>query len=151
MKKDIGLGVKTPEKACHDVKCPFHGRLPVRGRVFKGKVLSDRASKTVVVQWDYLIKNPKYERFARRRTKIVAHNPSCISATVGDTVEVAECRPLSKTKKFVVVRVSRKGKPEEIAEIEDSKLRLVEEKKEEKPEEEPKETPKEKPKEEVEE
>lgn len=45
----------------------------------------------------------KYERYERRRTQMAAHNPPCISARTGDRVVVAECRPLSKTKKFVVV------------------------------------------------
>ncbi len=118
MKKDIGLGVKPPEKVCDDVKCPFHGKLPVRGRVFRGKVVSDKAEKTVIVQWDYLIKKPKYERFERRRSKVAAYNPPCISASIGDTVMIAECRPLSKTKKFVVVSILKKGTPVEKVDIE---------------------------------
>ncbi|MBN1455027.1 MAG: 30S ribosomal protein S17, partial [Methanomicrobia archaeon] len=39
----------------------------------------------------------------KRQSKIHAHNPPCINAKVGDIVKIAECRPLSKTKSFVVV------------------------------------------------
>jgi len=101
--RDIGIDVRKPEKECEDVDCPFHGTLPVRGQILEGEVVSDKASKTVVVQRIYLKKIPKYERYEKRRSKIHAHNPPCINAKVGDVVKIAECRPLSKTKSFVVI------------------------------------------------
>ena len=101
--RNIGLDVKPPEKVCKDVKCPFHGTLPVRGKVFEGKVVSDKAPKTVVVRWDFHRYNQKYERYERRHSKVAAYNPKCIDAKEGDVVKIAECRPLSKTKKFVVI------------------------------------------------
>lgn len=100
---NIGINVKPPEKECNDKNCPFHGNLRVRGRIFEGKVVSDKAKKTVVVQWEYLLYVPKYERYERRKTRILAHNPPCIDARKGDVVKIAECRPISKTKSFVVV------------------------------------------------
>jgi small subunit ribosomal protein S17 len=51
---------------------------------------------------------PKYERYLNRRSKVKAHNPVEISAKEGDTVIIKECRPISKTKKFVVVEVIKK-------------------------------------------
>jgi len=45
----------------------------------------------------------KFERYERRHSRINAYNPSCISAKEGDVVKIAECRPLSKTKAFVVI------------------------------------------------
>ena len=101
--RDIGINVSKPEKECEDVDCPFHGTLPVRGQILEGEVVSDKAPKTVVVQRIYLKKIPKYERYEKRRSKIHAHNPPCINAKVGDVVKIAECRPLSKTKSFVVI------------------------------------------------
>jgi small subunit ribosomal protein S17 len=101
--RDIGLNVKVPEKECDDINCPFHGTLPVRGQILEGEVVSDKAPKTVVVLRSYLKKIAKYERYEKRQSKIHAHNPPCINAKVGDIVKIAECRPLSKTKSFVVV------------------------------------------------
>jgi small subunit ribosomal protein S17 len=100
---DIGIDVEIPEKECEDLHCPFHGRLSVRGIILDGKVISDRMERTVVVERKYLKFDRKYERYEHRESKIAAHNPPCINAEVGDLVKIAECRPISKTKKFVVV------------------------------------------------
>lgn len=108
--RDIGIGVPLPVRECSDDRCPFHGTLPVRGVVLEGTVASDRMAGTVVIQREYLRFISKFERYERRRTRMAAHNPPCIGARAGDRVVVAECRPLSKTKKFVVVR--RFGEPE---------------------------------------
>ena len=47
---------------------------------------------------------PKYQRYEKRRSKVHAHNPPCITAKIGDIVTIAECRRLSKTKSYVVVK-----------------------------------------------
>ena len=103
MKKNIGIPVKPPEKECNDEKCPWHGKLSVRGRVFQGNVKSAKTHGTVIVEWGYHRFVKKYERYERRKSRVVAHNPECIRAKEGDDVVIAECRPLSKTKRFVVV------------------------------------------------
>lgn len=100
------MDVKKPEGSCENIddeNCPFCGSLPVRGRVFEGEVVSDDMEKTVVVSWEYAQELPKYERLERRNTKVYAHNPEIIDAKKGDEVKIAECRPISKTKRFVVV------------------------------------------------
>jgi len=102
-KTDIGIDAKKPKASCTSIKCPWHGSLKVRGRMFQGRVVSDKAASTVIVQWDFLRYIPKYERYSRKRTRVAAHNPECIGAKEGDTVKIAECRPLSKMKSFVVV------------------------------------------------
>ncbi len=107
MTHDIGLDVQPPTKECKDPKCPFHGVLPVRGLALKGVVVSDKMDKTVVVQRTFEKKIAKYERYEKRKTKVHAHNPPCIGAKEGDNVTVAECRPLSKTKSYVVVEVAK--------------------------------------------
>ena len=107
MARDIGLNVGAPETACTDVNCPFHGTLPVRGQVITGKVVSDRMNGTCVVGRDFLHYVRKYKRYEKRSSKLHAHNPPCLSAKVGDTVRIAECRPLSKATSFVVVEVTR--------------------------------------------
>lgn len=103
MRSDIGIGVKGPEQQCEDSNCPWHGNLPVRGRVFDGTVVSTKSHMTVVIERGYSHFVPKYQGYERRKSRIAAHNPPCISAKDGDRVVVAECRPLSKTKMFVVV------------------------------------------------
>lgn len=103
MTRDIGINVNPPKGECSDIKCPFHGSLSVRGNILEGKVVSNRMQDTVVVQKEYEKLIQKYERYEKRRTKIHAHNPSCIDAKEGDRVKIAECRPLSKTKSFVVI------------------------------------------------
>ena len=103
--RDIGIKAAPPKQSCEDPKCPWHGTLPVRGQVFEGRVVSTKAQRTAIIERRYLHFIPKYERYERRHSRIVAYNPDCIDAKVGDVVKVAECRPLSKTKKFVVVEV----------------------------------------------
>ncbi len=103
--KDIGLGVTPPKRECDDPNCPFHGNLRVRGMILEGVVVSDRMDKTVIVEREYYKYDHKYERWERRRSRIPAHNPPCIDAREGDRVKIAECRPLSKTKSFVVIEV----------------------------------------------
>jgi len=103
MATNIGIDVPAPTGTCTDGKCPFHGSLKVRGRKFVGKVTSTKMAKTVTVQWERQRFLPKFERFERRRTKVKAHAPPCITLREGDTVRIAETRPLSKTKSFVVI------------------------------------------------
>ncbi len=108
MVKDIGLeNITAPETECNDPHCPFHGSLGVRGQLFDGTVVSAKMDKTVVVQREYMKRNIKFDRYEKRRSKIHAHNPPCINAKEGDKVTIAECRPLSKTKTFVVVGVAK--------------------------------------------
>jgi small subunit ribosomal protein S17 len=99
----MSLAFKKPKKTCDDINCPFHGELPVRGRVFEGVVASAKMDKTVIVKRDYLYYIPKFMRYERRRSRIPSHNPPCIDAKEGDHVTIAESRPLSKTVSFVVV------------------------------------------------
>lgn len=104
---NIGINVNPPKESCNDNNCPFHGTLSVRGKIFSGKVVSDKMNKTVKVEWERRVYLPKYERHMKALTKITAHNPSCIDAKEGDEVQVMECRKLSKTKSFVVVEVRK--------------------------------------------
>ena len=99
----IGIDVKEPEKTCNDINCPFHGKLPVRGIMLTGKVVSTAMDKTVVVEKTRMHYIPKYERYEKRTSRYKAHLPPCIEVKKGDEVVIMECRPLSKTKSFVVV------------------------------------------------
>ena len=93
---------KSKAEKCGDVCCPTHGKLKTRGQVFTGRVISDKMQKTVNVEWGFLRFVPKYERYEKRRTRVKAHVTPCLEAKQGDTVRIAECRPISKAVKFVV-------------------------------------------------
>jgi small subunit ribosomal protein S17 len=99
----MSLTFKKSKKTCEDTNCPFHGELPVRGRVFEGVVVTAKMDRTVVVERDYLSYVSKFMRYERRRSRIPSHNPPCVGAKEGDRVKVAETRPISKTVSFVVV------------------------------------------------
>jgi len=43
----------------------------------------------------------------KKRSRVAAHNPVCINAKIGDKVRIAECRPISKTKAFVIIEVMK--------------------------------------------
>ncbi len=105
----IGLNVAEPEEACSDADCPFHGNLSVRGQTLEGEVASTDMDKTVVVEREYDVRVPKYDRYMKRRSRVPAHHPPCMDVAEGDTVRIAETRPLSKTKSHVVVEVVDEG------------------------------------------
>lgn len=92
---------------CNDKICPVHGdqKLKFRGRVFKGKVIR-KLSDRLVIEFERIIKVPKYERYEKRKTKIHARLPKCMSEgiEVGDLVEVGETRPISKMIHAVVIK-----------------------------------------------
>ncbi len=99
----MSLTFKKPKKTCNDRNCPFHGDLPIRGRVLEGVVISAKMDKTVTVKRDYLHYVPKFKRYEKKHSHIPSHNPPCIEAKEGDRVIIAECRPISKTVSFAVV------------------------------------------------
>ena len=111
----IGLDVpqppepENPEEYDYET-CPFYGELPVRGQVIEGEVVSTAMAKSVVVEREYDVTVPKYDRVMKRRSRIPAHVPGVLEPlSVGDTVRIAETRPLSKTKSHVVVEVVESG------------------------------------------
>jgi len=108
--KNIGIEVKKPETRpkSPDPKDPFFGPVRLRGRTFTGTVVSDKMQKTATVEWPRRKFNKKYERFEMRRSRVKAHNPEVINAKTGDIVKIAETRPLSKTKNFVIIEIIKK-------------------------------------------
>ena len=74
-----------------------------------GKVVSDKMEKTIVVAIEDNVKHPDYGKIIKRTVKLHAHdeNGEC---SIGDKVEVMETRPLSKTKRWRLVRIIEKVK-----------------------------------------
>jgi small subunit ribosomal protein S17 len=112
----IGLNVPEPEETCSDGDCPFHGSLSVRGQTLEGTVASTDMDKTVVVEREYDVFVPKYDRYMKRRSRVPAHAPPCLELERGDTVQIAETRPLSKTKSHVVVEQLESADPADLVE-----------------------------------
>jgi len=102
--RNIGIDLKPPEKECNDIKCAWHGRIKVRGKLVEGTVVSTRPQKTAIIEIEYAHYLPKYERYERRHSRLYAHLPPCISVREGDKVIIGETRKLSKTKSFVVLQ-----------------------------------------------
>ncbi len=101
--KQKNIGAKPPEASCNDRKCPFHGHLKVSGKSFEGVVIKRPFHKDATVEWARLIYLPKFERYEKRRSTVRVYNPLCIDAVRGDKVKIIQCRPLSKTKHFVII------------------------------------------------
>ena len=80
------------------------GRKPRAVRT--GFVESAKRNKTIKVVMERRVKHPKYGKYIRRRTKLHAHDEQNL-AKIGDQVEIMECRPISKTKHWRLVRVVR--------------------------------------------
>ena len=94
---------------CDDKKCFKHGGVKLRGESLSGKVVSSKSRHTVIVERETTQYFSKYRKWARGKSHIAAHNPACINAKVGDMVDLAETRKLSKTKAWTVIGLSAKG------------------------------------------
>ena len=89
---------------CNDRECYKHGRLKTHGRFFEGYV-KKKFPRRVVIEFERMIYVPKYERYAKSRTKLHARLSRCMESeiNIGDYVKIRECRPLSKIIHFTVI------------------------------------------------
>jgi small subunit ribosomal protein S17 len=69
-----------------------------------GRVVSNKMNKTVAVEIERLVKHPRYGKYIRRTTKLLVHDEKNESRE-GDTVSIAECRPMSRRKNWKLVSV----------------------------------------------
>ena len=74
-----------------------------------GLVVSNKMEKSIVVQIERKVKHPKYGKFVRKTTKLVAHDEQNVCG-IGDTVKIMETRPLSKNKCWRLVEIIEKAK-----------------------------------------
>ncbi|XWS73021.1 hypothetical protein CRYUN_Cryun02cG0090200 [Craigia yunnanensis] len=127
--KSIGLGFKTPREAIeglfsfqfpflfllcllmnlHRQEMPIHRHGFVRGRILAGTCHSAKMMRTIIVRRNYLHYIKKYQRYEKRHSNIPAHISPCFRAKEGDHVIIGQCRPLSKTVRFNVLKVVPAG------------------------------------------
>lgn len=74
----------------------------------KGVVVSNSSDKSIRVEMKWMYKHPKYGKFLKRTTKVGVHDEKN-EAKVGDVVEITECRPISKSKTWRLVKVIEKA------------------------------------------
>ncbi|KAI9609453.1 hypothetical protein H4Q26_007409 [Puccinia striiformis f. sp. tritici PST-130] len=113
--KDVGLGFKTPAEAINgtyiDKKCPFTGEVSIRGRILTGRVVSTKMTRTIIIRREYLHFIPKYSRYEKRHQNMAVHCSPAFRVEIGDQVTVGQCRPLSKTVRFNVLRSKSPNHP----------------------------------------
>lgn len=109
--KNVGLGFTTPKEAVTgtyvDKKCPFTGNVSIRGRIFRGMIVSTKMTRTIIVRRHYLHYIKKYNRFEKRHKNTAVHCSPCFDVKEGDIVTAGQCRPLSKTVRFNVLKVEK--------------------------------------------
>ena len=75
-----------------------------RRKIVGSVVVANKTPKTLKVEVGYLWRHPKYGKYLRRTSRVTVHDEKA-EARQGDTVEISECRPISKTKTWVLVRI----------------------------------------------
>lgn len=79
-----------------------------RTRTLAAVVISKSGNKSIKVAVDYKVRHPKYNKYVRRRTRLGVHDERN-QADIGDKVQIAECRPRSKTKSWRLQKVLEKA------------------------------------------
>lgn len=77
-------------------------------REVSGRVVSNKMDKTITVVVERRVKHPVYKKFIKRSTKFHAHDASN-ECNEGDVVTIAQCRPLSKSKSWQLVRIDERA------------------------------------------
>ena len=104
--RDIGVELNNQPQGewDGDENCPFYGSLRLRGQIIEGTIAKVGMQKSIIVEREHTRYMQKFERYEKRTRRYAAHLPSCIGeVSVGDSVRIMECRPLSKTVTFCVI------------------------------------------------
>jgi small subunit ribosomal protein S17 len=91
-----------------DTKVEARAEAKGSARTLKGRVVSNKMNKTIAVEIERLVKHPRYGKYVRRTTKLLAHDENNESRA-GDVVAIAPCRPLSRRKSWKLVSVMEKA------------------------------------------
>ena len=78
-------------------------------KVREGVVVSDKMTKSIVVEVERKVKHPKYGKFLKKTSRFMAHDENEVSH-IGDTVRIMETRPLSKNKRWRLVQIIERAK-----------------------------------------
>lgn len=78
-----------------------------------GRVVSDKMNKTIVVQVERIVQDPRFGKFLKKYSKCYAHDEKR-EAKRGDRVQITETRPLSKSKRWRLVKILEKGAVEAV-------------------------------------
>merc|ERR1711972_874677 len=109
--KSVGLGIKTPRTAIEgtyvDKKCPWTGSVNIRGKLITGVIKTTKMKNTVIIRKDYLHYIKKYNRFEKRHKNTPIHVSPAFRVKPGDEILAGQCRPLSKTVRFNMLKVIR--------------------------------------------
>merc|ERR1712010_285767 len=109
--KSVGLGIKTPRTAIEgtyvDKKCPWTGNVTVRGKMLTGVIKTTKMKNTVIIRKDYLHYIKKYQRFEKRHKNTPVHVSPAFRVKPGDEILCGQCRPLSKTVRFNMLKMLR--------------------------------------------
>lgn len=100
----------TPSDQSSADKSPAGEAAGERGvrKLMLGMVMSTKMDKTIIVQVNRKVRHPLYEKFVSKRTKLYAHDDQG-EANVGDIVELTQTRPLSKLKRWRLLRIVQKS------------------------------------------
>jgi len=109
--KQVGLGIKTPRTAIEgtyvDKKCPWTGNVNIRGKLITGVIKTTKMKNTVIIRKDYLHYIKKYNRFEKRHKNTPIHVSPAFRVRPGDEILAGQCRPISKTVRFNMLKVIR--------------------------------------------
>lgn len=83
--------------------------MSIRGRILTGTVRSAKMNRTIIIRRDYLHYIRKYQRYEKRHKNVPVHLSPAFRVKEGDKVVVGQCRPLSKTVRFNVLKVIPMG------------------------------------------
>ena len=103
--------MSTPTESTETAQAaPAPGPAPIPGqRLLTGKVVSNKMDKTIAVSVERLVKHPMYGKYIRRTTKVLVHDENN-EAKEGDLVAIRPCRPLSRRKAWMLVRVVERAR-----------------------------------------
>jgi small subunit ribosomal protein S17 len=100
-----------------DTSTPAAAEKTTGKRTLEGVVTRDKMAKTRRVEVERLVRHPKYGKFVKRRTVCYVHDEANDSH-LGDTVEIVESRPLSKTKRWNLVKVVKRAPSRTLSNLE---------------------------------